>query len=92
MFNLMRLTSCVQFERLLELREGIPEDVRITCNGHAGLMNVRTQRILAGTAEMSASRFEHVCGKGDAKKWKTSIWTEGPVGEPEEVMNQCLLD
>ncbi|KAK9863053.1 hypothetical protein WJX84_000545 [Apatococcus fuscideae] len=79
-----------KFERLLELREGIPEDVRITCNGHAGLMNVRTQRILAGTAEMSASRFEHVCGKGDAKKWKTSIWTEGPVGEPEESMQDWL--
>ncbi len=38
-----------------------------------------------GGQAMSASRFEAVCGKGDAKKWKSSLWAASPEGIPEQV-------
>ena len=46
-----------------------------------------------GGARMSASRFETVCGKGDAKKWKSSIWLEGPDGSQLQVWvcGLCVL-
>ncbi len=31
--------------------------------------------------EMSASKFEQVCGRGDAKKWKTSLWVVDKRGQ-----------
>lgn len=37
-------------------------------------MSLRTQRVTYDGQEMSASRFEQLCGKGDAKKWKSSLW------------------
>ena len=30
--------------------------------------------------DMSASRFESACGKGDAKKWKCSVHVEASPG------------
>lgn len=71
----------MQAMELVGLPEGVPEVLRVTCNGRSGSLLVRTQRVLQGEAEMSASKFEQICGKGDAKKWKSSIWTEGPDGE-----------
>lgn len=71
----------LQAVELVALPEGVPEVLNVTCNGRSGHLLVRTQRVHQGDAEMSASKFEQVCGKGDAKKWKCSIWTEGPDGE-----------
>ena len=73
---------CLQAVEAVPLPEGVPEVLHVNCNGRSGRLVVRTQRVLQGEAEMSASKFEQVCGKGDAKKWKCSIWTEGPDGEP----------
>ena len=65
---------------LVPLPEGVPEVLPITCNGRSGVLLVRTQRVQHSQAEMSASKFEQVCGKGDAQKWKSSIWVEAPDG------------
>lgn len=65
---------------LLPLPPGIPELVPIMCNGRSGQLNIRTQRVLHAGAETSASRFEQICGKGDAKKWKSSLLAEGDDG------------
>jgi hypothetical protein len=37
-------------------------------------MLLRSQKVMWDGHEISASRFEQICGKGDAKKWKTSLW------------------
>jgi hypothetical protein len=36
------------------------------------------QRVLMDGREYLPSRFEALCGRGDAKKWKTSIFVEVP--------------
>lgn len=69
----------------------MPELLPITCNGRSAALLVRTQRVQQGEAEMSASKFEQVCGKGDAKKWKSSIWVEGPDGSQVMVSLLCLF-
>jgi len=70
----------VQAVELVALPEGVPEVLHVTCNGRSGRLLVRTQRVQHGDSEISASKFEQVCGKGDAKKWKCSIWIEGEDG------------
>ena len=47
----------------------------MSCNGRSAVFLVRCQRVLFGGAEMTPSRFEQLAGRGDAKKWKTSIVT-----------------
>lgn len=79
---------CLQAVQLVPLPEGVPEVLDVTCNGRSGKLLVRTQRVLHCDAEMSASKFEQVCGKGDAKKWKSSIWTEDADGQQDVV---CIL-
>ena len=79
---------CLQAVELVPLPEGVPEVLSVTCNGRSGRLLVRSQRVLQGDTEMSASKFEQVCGKGDAKKWKSSIWTEGKDGQQDMV---CML-
>ena len=76
----------------MALPEGVPEVLKVTCNGRSGSLLLRTQRVLQGDTEMSASKFEQVCGKGDAKKWKSSIWTEGPDGEQDMVCLCCICN
>ncbi len=63
----------------------------MTCNGRSGLLLVRTQRVQHGESEISASKFEQVCGKGDAKKWKCSIWTEAEDGSQDMVGRHVQL-
>lgn len=79
---------CLQAVQLVPLPEGVPEVLDVTCNGRSGKLLVRSQRVLHCDAEMSASKFEQVCGKGDAKKWKSSIWTEDADGQQDVV---CML-
>ena len=59
----------------------------VLCIGGFGLepCDALPQVVAFGGARMSASRFETVCGKGDAKKWKSSIWLEGPDGSQQQV-------
>lgn len=64
------------------LPEDVPEELPIQCNGRSALLAVRTQRVLYNDQEISASKFEALCGKGDAKKWKCSIWQEDDEGQP----------
>ncbi|DBA81836.1 TPA: hypothetical protein ACH3X1_007555 [Trebouxia sp. C0004] len=75
---------------LTPLPNGVPEVLHVTCNGRSGLLLVRTQRIQHGESEISASKFEQVCGKGDAKKWKCSIWTEAEDGSQDMMMQEWL--
>ncbi len=77
--------SWLQAIKLIPLPEGVPEVLHVTCNGRSGLLLVRTQRVQHGESEISASKFEQVCGKGDAKKWKCSIWTEAEDGSQDMV-------
>ena len=79
------LLLVIQPVELLPLPEGVPEMLPVTCNGRSGFMVVRTQRVQYGDTEVSASKFEQVCGKGDAKKWKCSIWTEAEDGSQDVV-------
>ncbi|DBA76675.1 TPA: hypothetical protein ACH3X2_008711 [Trebouxia sp. C0005] len=76
--------------QLIPLPEGVPEVLHVTCNGRSGLLLVRTQRVQHGESEISASKFEQVCGKGDAKKWKCSIWTEAKDGSQDMMMQEWL--
>ena len=75
---------------LMELPPSTPEQLRIICNGRSGVLILRTQRVHAAGNEMSASRFETVCGKGDAKKWKSSIHLEQQPGVPGQVLQLPL--
>jgi hypothetical protein len=59
---------------LLPLPDGAPERVDIVCNGREGVFVVRPARVEAGGEDMAPSRFEAACGRGDAKKWKTSLY------------------
>lgn len=79
------LVSRAQFVRLEPLAPNVPEAVPVVCAGRAGLLHVRTQRVAFSGGEVSASRFETLCGKGDAKKWKTSIWLAGEGNRQEMV-------
>lgn len=58
---------------LMPLPEGVDEEIDIFCNGREALFLVRSQRVLYEGEEMPPSRFEAVCGKGDAKKWKATL-------------------
>ena len=71
---------CVQPVELMPLPEGVAEEVPVICNGRSGLLLLRSQRVLHNGGTMSASRFETVCGKGDAKKWKCSVHLEPSPG------------
>lgn len=81
--------ALLQAVELMPLPEGVLEVLPITCNGRSAALLVRSQRVQQGDAEMSASRFEQICGKGDAKKWKCSIWVEGEDGSPVMVCPLC---
>ncbi|KAG1679268.1 hypothetical protein FOA52_009298 [Chlamydomonas sp. UWO 241] len=67
---------------LMPLPEGVPETVVVACNGRLGVFHVRTQRVSVGDDEMSASKFEAQCGKGDAKKWKSTLYAATEDGQP----------
>lgn len=41
--------------------------------------------------ETTASRFEQICGKGEAKKWKCSLWYVGENGEQPMQMQDWLI-
>ena len=69
----------------MQLPEDVPEELPVACAGRLALMNVRSQTVTFGGTVISASRFEAVCGKGDAKKWKSSLWAATPEGIPEQV-------
>ncbi len=75
----------MQYAELVRLAENVPEEVPVTCAGRSAVLNIRSQIVTFAGQRMSASRFETVCGKGDAKKWKCSIWLEGPDGSQEQV-------
>ena len=64
---------------LAPLPAGVPERLPVSCNGRSAVFLVRCQRVLFGGDEMTPSRFEHLAGRGDAKKWKTSIITGSRV-------------
>lgn len=81
----------LQAVELVALPEGVEEVLPVTCNGRSGQLVVRTQRVQYGDSEVSASKFEQVCGKGDAKKWKCSIWIEGEDGSQVMVGDVCRL-
>lgn len=49
------------------------------------LLQPYSQRVLYNGQEMAPSRFEVMCGKPDAKKWKMSFWRTDADGEPIEV-------
>jgi hypothetical protein len=80
-----------QFAELAALPESVPEVVPITCAGRSAVLAIRSQMVAFAGQRMSASRFETVCGKGDAKKWKSSIWLQGADGGQEQARARLLL-
>ena len=83
--------ACVQPVPLSPLPEGVPEQLDVVCNGRQAQLVVRSQRVLFGGQEISASRFEQLCGKGDAKKWKTSVWKTDEEGDADIVSASAAL-
>ena len=80
-------TICpAQPTELLPLPEGVGEEVPVICNSRSGVLLLRSQRILHNGSTMSASRFETICGKGDAKKWKCSVHLEPSPGVSGQVL------
>lgn len=65
----------------MALPEGVPERLAVTCNGRSAAFLVRQQRMLFQNMEMAPSRYEQMSGKGDAKKWKCSVFTENMDGQ-----------
>jgi hypothetical protein len=51
----------------------VPEQVDVYCNGKHATFLLRAQKVVFEDEEMPPSRFEAVCGKGDAKKWKATL-------------------
>ena len=73
----------------MALPEGVPEALPVICNGRSARLLIRRQRVLMNGLEMAPSRFEQLSGKGDAKKWKCSVFTEGPDGEQVRDVHLC---
>lgn len=59
---------------LLPLPANTPESIPVVCCGRFGEFLVRSQRVVHEGEAHTASRFEALCGRGDAKKWKNSLW------------------
>ncbi len=76
----------LQHATLMPTPEGVPEELHVACAGRLAVLSVRSQTVTFGGQTMSASRFEAVCGKGDAKKWKSSLWAASPEGIPLQVL------
>ncbi|KAF6264248.1 hypothetical protein COO60DRAFT_1698474 [Scenedesmus sp. NREL 46B-D3] len=77
---------------LLPLPDNTPDELQVVCNGKQGTLLLRQQRVLVGGQELTASRFEAMCGKGDAKKWKSSLWVADADGEPQRPMGDFLSE
>lgn len=75
----------------MTLPEGVPERLAVTCNGRSAALLVRQQRMLYQNMEMAPSRFEQMSGKGDAKKWKCSVFTENTDGEQVGTTNNAAI-
>lgn len=78
----------LQHATLMPMPEGVPEELHVACAGRLAVLSVRSQTVTFGGQTMSASRFEAVCGKGDAKKWKSSLWAASPEGIPLQVLER----
>ena len=75
---------------LAQLPAGVPEEVPIFCNGRTAALHVRQQKVQYEGELMPPSRFEQVCGKGDAKKWKATLFHyDAAVEEPTVCMQVC---
>ena len=72
--------------QLEKLPEGVPEQVTVACNSRPAVFLVRSQRVRYAGTEMTPSRYEYLAGRGDAKKWKTSIITGSQVRAHSLVM------
>ena len=81
----LNLHVSLQHATLMAMPEGVPEELHVACAGRLAVLSVRSQTVTFGGQTMSASRFEAVCGKGDAKKWKSSLWAASPEGIPLQV-------
>jgi hypothetical protein len=75
---------------LLPLPEGVPEQLAVVCNGTHGTLLLRPQRVLVGEQELTASGYEAMCGRGGAKKWKSSVWAADADGQPQCCMGDWL--
>lgn len=75
-----------------QLPAGVPEEVPIFCNGRTAVLHVRQQKVRCDGELMPPSRFEQVCGKGDAKKWKATLFHYDTATEqPTVCMQVCML-
>lgn len=76
---------------LTQLPAGVPEEVPICCNGRSAVLHVRQQKVEYEGELMPPSRFEQVCGKGDAKKWKATLFHyDAATEEPTVCMQVCV--
>lgn len=72
---------------LVDIPSDVPEQVPIFCNGRNAVLDIRLQRVIYEGDEMPPSRFEQVCGKGDAKKWKATLFH---FSEAEQRPTVCM--
>lgn len=74
-----------------QLPAGVPEEAPIICNGRTAVLHVRQQKVQYEGELMPPSRFEQVCGKGDAKKWKATLFHYDAAGDQPTVCMQVRL-
>ncbi|GIL70620.1 hypothetical protein Vretifemale_1359, partial [Volvox reticuliferus] len=77
---------------LLPLPEGIPEELPVLCCGRRAVLLLRTQRVQYDGAMMPVANFEKICGRGDAKKWKASLWLVDEDGNPVRQVGDMLAE
>ncbi|GIL47092.1 hypothetical protein Vafri_4003, partial [Volvox africanus] len=77
---------------LLPLPEGIPEELPVLCCGRRAVLMLRTQRVQYEGALMPVANFEKICGRGDAKKWKSSLWLVDEYGNPVRQVGDLLAE
>jgi hypothetical protein len=65
---------------LMALPEETEESIPVICNGRRGTFITRTQCVEYGGNIVTATKFEQICGRADAKKWKTSLWLMDEFG------------
>lgn len=76
----------------MSLPEGVKEEVVVECNGVRGKFVPRCQKVIYNGALVPAARFEGFCGRGDAKKWKSSLWyVDETTNLPEVQMSVEIL-
>ncbi|KXZ47440.1 hypothetical protein GPECTOR_35g878 [Gonium pectorale] len=64
--------------------------MKVVCMGRYAELLIRTQRVVYNDCVMPVNSFERICGRGDAKKWKSSLWLVDEQGTPLRPVGDLL--